>query len=191
MSAGFIIRLLSRTLLVAGLAFAVWAVCRLWYLAVKSKKGDKAPSLLFETLLWVFVFYILCLYQITVFRYGLHLEAWVNGLPPFDRVNLVPLVHTLKLLKASSKWVFIYNLLGNILWFVPFGMLYPITLGRKRGFVTTVLTGAACSMSIELLQLLFVTGITDIDDVIFNTLGVALGYLLMLPVRYVYKKNNA
>lgn len=69
---------------------------------------------------------------------------------------------------------------GNILLGVPFGMLLPVLLPRTRGLVRVALATAFTMVLVELAQGAFVTGRTfDIDDVILNTTGALLGYLLL------------
>lgn len=69
---------------------------------------------------------------------------------------------------------------GNILLGVPFGMLLPVLLPRTRGLVRVALATALTMVLVELAQGAFVTGRTfDIDDVILNTTGALLGYLLL------------
>lgn len=63
----------------------------------------------------------------------------------------------------------------NILMFIPFGAFLPIYFGRFWKMSTTVLAGAFMSFTIEVLQL-FTFRLTDIDDLIMNTLGTLLGY---------------
>lgn len=70
------------------------------------------------------------------------------------------------------------NIVGmslNILMFIPFGAFLPIYFGRFWKMSTTVLAGAFMSFTIEVLQL-FTFRLTDIDDLIMNTLGTLLGY---------------
>ncbi len=190
MSVTGILRLTAHTALVAAVLFLLWAAVRLWLLRTERKKGLPPPNKKAELLLWVFVFYLICLVQITVFRYGINPQLWQTRESLLETVNLVPLKHTIKLYYAYTKWYFYYNLLGNILWFVPLGALLPAVSDsgkppRRRGFWYCTAAGLCCSLCIELLQLLFVTGITDIDDLLFNTLGAALGYglyrLIALP----------
>ncbi|MEW2386859.1 VanZ family protein [Streptomyces venezuelae] len=69
---------------------------------------------------------------------------------------------------------------GNILLGVPFGVLLPVVLPRTRGFVRVGIATAVTMVLVELAQGAFVTGRTfDIDDVILNTAGALLGYLLL------------
>jgi glycopeptide antibiotics resistance protein len=100
----------------------------------------------------------------------------LNGVPPSESMNLIPLI-TLSIQDLKTS-------LLNILLFVPFGFGLPcITSLRMKQIV---IVGMFFSISIELLQ--FVTGliaqvtfrVVDINDVIFNTVGVAIGYILFL-----------
>ena len=189
MSLNGIIRLLLHTMAVAAVLFALWAAVRLWVLRDRRKKGAVPVKRLTEILLWILVFYLICLYQITAFRYGIRFDLWREKSSLLDGVNLTPFVHTIKLYFAHTKWYFIYNLLGNILWFVPLGALLPAVLRKLRGFWFCLLMGTLCSLSIELLQYIFVTGISDIDDIIFNTAGTAIGYLIYKIVKKLCLKK--
>lgn len=185
MSAGGILRLSVHAVFISALMFAVWALLRTAVLH-RRKRIDRAPAVnrRREVLLWVLVFYLLCLYQITVFRYGINPELWFAWGDSLDSVNLTPFVHTIKLYYAYTKWFFIYNLLGNIVWFIPLGTLLPAVFSRCH-FLRTTVIGFLCSLSIELLQFIFATGISDIDDLMFNTLGTVLGFLLYLLGRRI------
>lgn len=68
------------------------------------------------------------------------------------------------------------NTLLNILLFFPLGILFPCLWTRYRSLKRTLLFGFGLSASIELLQILTYRA-TDINDIIANTLGAALGYL--------------
>ena len=96
----------------------------------------------------------------------------LQTLKPF-RINLEPLVH---IFAYDSKKEALINTLGNILMFVPTGIILPILYKRLNSFWKVVAIGAAMSLAIELIQLLFPNSTTDIDDLILNTLGVILGY---------------
>ena len=47
--------------------------------------------------------------------------------------------------------------------------------------------GAFVSSSIEILQYILCTGVTDIDDVIFNTLGTIIGYCIWKVLKKLFK----
>lgn len=70
------------------------------------------------------------------------------------------------------------NVAGNVALFVPLGILLPLLSKRFDGFGRAVLCGLLCSLTIEVLQYRSGNRSADIDDVILNTLGAALGYVI-------------
>lgn len=70
--------------------------------------------------------------------------------------------------------LFAINVVGNVVMFMPFGFLLPI-IKKKSNFIKIFLTGALLSLSIETIQLLVGRSV-DVDDLMLNVLGVALGY---------------
>ncbi|MBD9733340.1 VanZ family protein [Streptomyces sp. H28] len=69
---------------------------------------------------------------------------------------------------------------GNILLGVPFGVLVPVVAPRSRTFLRVLLLTAVVMLLVEFAQGALVTGRAfDIDDVILNTSGALLGYLLL------------
>ena len=73
----------------------------------------------------------------------------------------------------------LYNLAGNILGFVPAGFFIPMLWRNKRGFLFTVCVTFQMSLLVEILQLIYRVGSFDVDDLLLNTLGGVLGYLLL------------
>ena len=73
----------------------------------------------------------------------------------------------------------------NYLLFVPLGCLLPFTWperyvedGVARGVARMPLVAAACSLCVELSQLVLRVGLFELDDVLGNALGAVLGYVL-------------
>ena len=62
------------------------------------------------------------------------------------------------------------NIIQNILLFIPLGFL----IGGKRG----IIAGVLLSIGIELTQYIAVLGYCELDDVLHNTIGAAIGALL-------------
>ncbi len=73
---------------------------------------------------------------------------------------------------------FIVNFVGNIVMFFPIGFFVPLLW--RSSFKKTVLIGALCSLTIEILQLPQ-PRCSDLDDLWLNTLGAAIGYLIYFP----------
>ena len=93
------------------------------------------------------------------------------------RVNLMPLAH---LLWFDTKRDLLLNLIGNVCMFIP--------SGRLDSFLKVIAAGAFISVCVEILQLPFAERASDIDDVILNTLGVAIGYMIYAAVRKVCRR---
>ena len=96
----------------------------------------------------------------------------MSSLQPL-RVNLIPFVN---ILDYDIKREAAINIIGNISMFIPTGVIMPILYKRLDCFWKVLLAGAGLSFVIEVIQLLFPGSVTDIDDLILNTLGVAVGY---------------
>ena len=76
------------------------------------------------------------------------------------------------------------NVIGNIVIFLPFGVYLALFNPDKRLF-KNVLFVFLFSLSVEILQYTLKLGIGDIDDVILNCLGGALGiaaYKILLSI---------
>jgi glycopeptide antibiotics resistance protein len=69
---------------------------------------------------------------------------------------------------------------GNLLLGVPFGVLVPVLAPRARGVLQVVALTALVMLMVELVQGALITGRAfDIDDVLLNTSGALLGWLLL------------
>lgn len=77
------------------------------------------------------------------------------------------------------------NTMLNILLFVPLGMMLPYIWKEYRTLKTTLMFGFGMSLSIELLQILTYRA-TDINDIIANTFGAVLGYLLFSTLYRIF-----
>ena len=117
-----------------------------------------------DMMMLTFIVYILCLFQIVT-------SQDVSGV---HGVNLT-------LFKEFTRYqfgsrLFIRNILGNILMFVPFGFFtsYYLKLDKKRIiFYLTLIV----SVVIEFIQLKIGRAF-DVDDIILNMVGGMLGYYL-------------
>ena len=69
------------------------------------------------------------------------------------------------------------NLVGNIVAFVPFGFFLPILYPKCRNFLYTVFFSFEFSIAVETIQLVSKVGSFDVDDMLLNTIGGALGCL--------------
>ncbi|MCX4545659.1 VanZ family protein [Streptomyces sp. NBC_01565] len=69
---------------------------------------------------------------------------------------------------------------GNLLLGLPLGVLLPVLLPPARGLLRVAAVTVCLMTLVELIQGALVTGrVFDIDDVVLNTAGALLGYLLI------------
>lgn len=69
-------------------------------------------------------------------------------------------------------------LVENILLFIPYGFLLALLWKKTNAFWKHFLAGFLTSLLIESLQLVSARGIFQADDIITNTIGALMGYLL-------------
>jgi glycopeptide antibiotics resistance protein len=67
---------------------------------------------------------------------------------------------------------------GNVLAFVPFGFLLPLLIPRSGSFICIVGCTVAFSLLVEIAQLIYRVGAFDVDDLLLNTFGGIIGFLL-------------
>lgn len=99
-------------------------------------------------------------------------HLWDPALHRYRELRLIPFED---LVSAVSWFAPLFGYLGNIAFFVPFGVLvYMLHIDVRR----TVLVGFLASLAIEVAQYVFALGYSDIDDLLMNTLGAFLGALV-------------
>ncbi|MEV5148683.1 VanZ family protein [Streptomyces sp. NPDC052727] len=99
---------------------------------------------------------------------------------PLTHSNLHPGRSLQAYLEQASLRDAVRQLGGNVLLGVPFGVLVPVLAPRARGAFRVLALTALVMLMVELVQGALVTGRAfDIDDVILNTAGALLGWLLL------------
>ena len=108
------------------------------------------------------------------------------------RYNLIPFVEIRRFWvyrKQLGLMAVVTNLFGNVIGFLPFGFILPVILDKMRSGWLIVLAGFGLSVTVEVIQLITKVGCFDVDDMILNTAGAALGYLLFFYLRSPEEKN--
>jgi glycopeptide antibiotics resistance protein len=73
---------------------------------------------------------------------------------------------------------FFINVFGNIIAFVPFGMLMPRLSERAKNWFLITVMALELSFVVEVIQLIFKIGCFDVDDLFLNTVGGLVGYVI-------------
>ncbi|MFE4710889.1 VanZ family protein [Paenibacillus sp. NPDC056722] len=151
-------------------------------------KNSKSPGVL--TLI-SFTAYLYLLVKVILFKGG-HVDVHIL-LQQFQRTlqdpgriflrpyNLVPfneIKRDLHHLSLSNPFLNI-NLTGNVLAFIPLGLFLPVVFRNVQWSVAKVLMcSLLLSLCFESTQLVLAIGTFDVDDLLLNTLGGLVGYML-------------
>lgn len=77
----------------------------------------------------------------------------------------------------------------NIILFIPFGLLCPILWENQRSIKRVAFAGFLLSLTIESSQI-FSMRVTDVDDLLMNTMGAAIGYLIFRMLNNAIRFKN-
>jgi len=108
------------------------------------------------------------------------------------RLNVIPfrtLGRLLRLLTDTDRpWLIrfsVINLLGNVVLFIPLGIFLPKLWKKLRSFPGVLLATAGIITAVEIAQMLTLLGRCDVDDLILNITGAAIGYGI-----YTHRNNR-
>ena len=124
----------------------------------------------------IFVLYIILLLYFLFFSENLGRTGRIEY-----RYNFVPFKEIKRFLfnvKILGLKNVIINLGGNIVMFMPLGYFLPRIAKYKKGIVYTTFECFEFSFLVEIFQLYTKKGCCDVDDIILNTLGGFLGYIV-------------
>ena len=127
-------------------------------------KNRKHLTLYKELLMLSFIIYILCLFQVVTFQDDV---TWSSN-------NFIPFREIFRYRLGSR--LFLKNVLGNVLLFMPFGFFASYYLNVEKPYVIFLLTAIA-SISIESVQMM-IGRVFDVDDILLNICGGLLGYVV-------------
>lgn len=80
------------------------------------------------------------------------------------------------------------NLFGNVVIFVPFGFFMPMA-SKYRSFFATLFYSFGLSLCVETFQLVTRVGSFDVDDLLLNTIGGVVGYIVFVIGAAIRRKN--
>lgn len=83
------------------------------------------------------------------------------------------------------------NLVGNIVAFIPFGAILPVMHRRFRSFFFMTFFTFEFSLVVELIQLVSKVGSFDVDDLLLNTIGGMMGYLIFAIMNKIRRNRYA
>lgn len=137
--------------------------------------------------LWIiFLLYIIALTYFLFFseRFGRVMgEEYRYNLKFFHEIK-----RFIKYREQLGNIIFLTNIVGNVVAFVPFGFLLPCISKVSRKFLNVVMLGFELTLSIEIMQLLLKVGAFDVDDIIMNLTGTIIGYAVFKIMYFIVDK---
>ena len=138
---------------------------------------------------WVFFLYVLIIIRLIIFKYPYDvlrhiMDTWQKDVvwEGLDTANFT-LFKTIRMyIRYYDRLNSFENLFGNILIFVPYGMLYPLAFPGRRNRWLFLPATFLFVLGIELFQLFSAFGQFDVDDILLNCLGAATGIIFMIAV---------
>ena len=100
--------------------------------------------------------------------------------------NLIPFRSMSAQIERITQWWALKNLLGNIIPFIPFGFLLPITYKKFSSAISVFVIGLASILVIESFQFFTKLGSFDVDDIILNMIGIVCGYVIFLVTNRLF-----
>lgn len=153
-----------------------------------------------RAILWVFlVITMLVLTRYILFKRPPHYykDFFVGGRnvqvikKGWRRANVTPFYMIRSMLRYESNEMTMYkNIGGNIVGFIPLGLLFPLLFSNLRRWWKTTILIFGISLSFEITQLITGWGMFDVDDLILNTTGGFLGYLFFMIGSKIFTRES-
>jgi glycopeptide antibiotics resistance protein len=172
---------------IASLVVPIWAVLRVVTCRVVPRK-EGGTSAMREAVLLAAVLYVAILVASTLYP----LPLVRHRMDDAPRVNAVPLLTLARCVRGSpagppeTRLFCAENVVGNIILFVPLGVLVPLVWPQRSAVADVSRIALAVSVSVEATQYaerwLGWFRSVDVDDVLFNVVGASIGCLLVATV---------
>ena len=142
--------------------------------------GDEMKRKNLQTAFTLYI--ILMIWLLFIYNRGIPVTNYWEQVS--DRLRPVPFSTIHGLFKALVHYPYpglwgqiLYNIGGNIIMFVPLGFFLCALVDKYRSFWRCLGAVAVIMTTVELIQLFTLLGQFDVDDLILNLIGAAIGWL--------------
>ena len=191
---------LNVTVTLGGFAIPIFLIIATMIVEIKKSKDIQEKNQIRNFWLKIlFIIYLLLLITILFlkneYRMGGFEDINTFSNEHFETINIIPFATIIGyisglLFEDININIVVINLATNLLLFAPMGFFIPILFDKKVknikqfGMVMVLIT-----ILVEILQFITYSGSTDIDDIILNTTGAIIIYMLM-KTKFVKKLLN-
>lgn len=126
-----------------------------------------------------FIIYIYCVMYITI----------LSREPENKRIN-IDLLYSYKELFQNKNYFYFNMIFLNIAMLVPFGIMFPLIFKKSDNAFKVFLSGFLFSLCIEITQYITGRGLFELDDLLNNTIGAVIGYIVLTIIRKMIPDNS-
>ncbi|MBQ7358542.1 MAG: VanZ family protein [Lachnospiraceae bacterium] len=153
----------------------------------------RAKSILIKC---VFAIYLLVLIKVIIFKYPIdHLRSIVEEWSPdvfwqgLSHANFTFFKTIRMYIEYWGRINSFENLIGNIVIFIPYGLLLPLVWKKGKSLFSFLLSVLVFILGVELIQMWTNFGAFDVDDILLNLLGALIGYFVYFLAIKRFVKN--
>lgn len=159
------------------------------------EKRKNKENLFVVVMRFLLFFYIVLLVRLIIFKYPIPMLRGIMDSWDIDMIkrgvysaNLIPFKTVRMYINYYHQINGFDNLFGNILAFMPFGVLLPTAFKECSKLWHSLLHSFWLSLCIELFQLVSHFGEFDVDDILLNCFGAILGYVFYQLVKKALRR---
>ncbi|MDO4283245.1 MAG: VanZ family protein [Clostridia bacterium] len=176
--------------------------CLLMYfggILISQNIEEKYKEIPLKINIWIwFLLYMILIFTLTLFdsyfnrgniKFQFNFEVLKNYFA--TSCNIIPFQTILKYVLGFmngniAPYIFVYNIFGNIVAFMPFAFFLPLLLKKQNKFRNFFITMIEIVGVIEILQFITLNGSCDIDDLILNVSGACM----MFGILHIHAINR-
>ncbi|WP_052088459.1 VanZ family protein [Paenibacillus wynnii] len=154
--------------------------------SAKKLKGPIKMKFVIKMCCWI----LLILYLLVLYKYLVLDRAYY---PAHRSFNLIPFDSIKQYINNKDDYNFntwFMNLMGNFMMLMPLGVLLPVLHKRFRKFKNFIVFLIGINLTIETFQYYSGYGSLDIDDVIMNSSGGIVVYMIIKAILNIQLLNR-
>ena len=149
----------------------------------------KRLSLIATCIYGLFLFYVLfgrsmgCDHDCTYVEY-------IKSMRNFIPLKSFYILFSSPIISRPIVFSFLKNLLGNIILFIPFGVMLPLWFDLLKKFKRFFIVAFVSIFIVECIQLFTMLGCFDIEDILLNLFGACIGFMCHQKLFTAKKQEN-
>jgi glycopeptide antibiotics resistance protein len=127
---------------------------------------------------------VLCIFTLIIYLYCVMNVTLIDRIPGMRRHVFRPLWEVSTMVKSGNYTYWAGQIAGNLIMLLPLGFMLPILSEKLRNIKAAAISGFALSVFIEFTQYYTGRGLFESDDIMHNTIGACIGYVIYIMIFY-------